>query len=257
MSNRVDARSAYPKWKSDGKSLKSLVVKYDDIVSGKVTAVKVESKALKQFRAVGYEISKGRVLVPHSEEETARRVAGGRIVIKNKSGIHRIQIPVQYHDLEEYLSAIEKNHKLVNSMKANNEHWGFRIREKGYKGPGGYSMTIYRDIRRAIEDLHKYEIVEKPNEFFAGLEIFTISKPSEWYKRVEEQTQYRRSGKGSKRNVRTAKKWRKKNRRNPRVRAKHAEDERKRRAKLKGKKKEEYMKKARKRAMKSFKKKGF
>lgn len=253
VASRVDARSAFPSWKSDGTKLSTLINKYDDVVSGKVTAVKVDPKTLSQYRAAGYETSKGHVMVPHAEEETARRI-GKTIVIKNKSGIERIQIPIEYHNAVQYLRDIRKNQKLIDAMKYKNEAWGFRVRSAKYKGIGGYSTAYYTEIDLLIDELERYDIANEGNgDLFDGLEIFRISNRNEWGRRVDAQTKVRRrKGLGSGiYNPKAAKRRRQRNL--AFIRAKDAEKHRIWRAKLKDRKKEEYKRKARKRAKRSRK----
>jgi len=262
VSAQVDARSAFPKWKSDGKSLKSLVAKYDDVVSGKVTAVKVKPEALKKFKAVGYETSKRRVLVPHDEGETAKLVAGGRIVIKNTSGIERVQIPVEYHNLEQYFSDIEKNSDLIDLMKYKNEWWGFRYFAKNRGLNTGYanSSEIYRNIDLLIEKVRGYETTmeslpgtgrrrHRGDVLYGNLEIYRISKSQNWVHPMEHKREKTKA-----RNRKTSKLYRKRKGSDPKYLAAQAERQRKYREKLKGRKKEEYKRKARKRAKKARKK---
>lgn len=254
MSQKVDARSAYPKWKSDGKSLKSIINKYDDVLSGKVTAVKVDEKTLKKFKAVGYETSRGRVLVPHDQGETAKKVAGGRIVIKNKSGLERIQIPVEFHNLGQWFADIKKNKRLIDSMLSNGEVFGFRY--FGYN-----SAFTYRNIELIVEDIEKYESTiaalpgtgrrkKRGDGLYKNIEIIRISKGVHW------STPDERHAKHTKQYQRRAeKKWRKFHKHDEKYMQRKAEQQRKYRANLKGAQLTEYKKKARKRAKKSRAKK--
>src|SRR5271155_3119765 len=150
----LDARSVTPKWKINGKTLGSIVKKYDDVASGKATAIVVPSAKYKALKKAGFETAPGlRVIVPHSATEKAKFVAG-EVTITNKSGIQRIQIPVEYHNLNQYLRDIKANATIINRMKANNEYFGIRFF-------GGQRANFYADIESLIEDLSRYEDLQK------------------------------------------------------------------------------------------------
>ncbi len=170
---KLDARSADPRWKVKGKSLGSIVKKYDDIASEKSTAVRVPRKTLIAYKKAGYETAKGRVIVPHSATERATR-RGENIVIKSKSGIERVQIPIPFQNLEQYLTDIQKNKRLINGMKRRNEYFGFKFF-------GNNSSEIHSDISHLIEQLQTYSAVTnavsrmKQQEVYRNLEIVRIS----------------------------------------------------------------------------------
>jgi hypothetical protein len=171
--SKIDARSVRPENKVAGKRLDTLVKKFDDVVSGKATAVKVSPAELKRFRKAGFETAQGRVLVPHSKSETARK-QGEAIAIKNKTGVERVQIPVEFHNLRSYLTDLKKNAPLINRMKRRNEYFGIRFY-------GGQRATFYSDIESLIDDLERYDSIStvqgpaKQNEVYRNLEILRIS----------------------------------------------------------------------------------
>lgn len=177
----VDARSAYPTTKINGKSLKSLVAKYDDVVSGKSEPIKVPAKKLKQFRKAGFSTANGRVLVPHSANETARLIKG-EVVIKSTLGIERVQVPVPYENLHQYLTDIKKDSKKINRMKRRGESFGFRFY-------GHNSIAAYDDIDDAIDDLFtRYESIDqalaekspmKQRDVYRNLEFIRITRRGE------------------------------------------------------------------------------
>jgi hypothetical protein len=204
---KIDARSALPNWKIKGKKLSTLVKKYDDVVSGKATAVKVPPKTLKQFRKTGFETANKRVIVPHSKGELAK-LQQGQIAIRNKSGIERVQIPVEYHNLQQYLRDLRKNKALINSMKKRRELFGIRFY-------GGQRAMFYEDINDLLNDLDRYEDIQKyaqsPSkgaEIYRNLEILKMNergtdiieaqvqarkkKSSKEYNRRQRRKQYKR-----------------------------------------------------------------
>lgn len=185
---KIDARSALPSWKVKGKRLDTLIKKYDDVVSGKVTALKVPPAELKKFRKSGFETAQGRVLVPHTQNEVAK-VRKGQVAITNKSGIERIQIPVEFHNLKQYLTDLKKNAKLINRMKRENEYFGIRFF-------GGQRANFYGDIQLLIRDLERYEDIQKhapkakQAEIYRNLEIIKLTKHAAG--RVEDEIQTRK-----------------------------------------------------------------
>lgn len=176
----VDARYARPTTKVNGQNLGTIVSRYDDVASGKATAVKVKSrKQLSAFKKAGYETAKGRVIIPHSATETVR-LERGEVVIKHRSGIERIQIPIPYHRLEQYLADIQKDHKRIDAMKRRNEYFGFKL--------FGNGSNQYSNIELLIEDLQNYQSVQnwgdlsrpKQNEIYRNLEIVKIKRNANW-----------------------------------------------------------------------------
>lgn len=251
--NKLDARSAYPSWKVKGKSLSSIVKKYDDIASEKSTAVKVPRKTLIAYKKAGYETAAGRVIMPHSATERAVR-RGNDIVIKSKSGIERVQIPIPFHRLEQWLTDIQKDKKRINRMKRRNEYFGFKFF-------GNNSSEIHSDIGHLIEQLQTYSAVTnavsrmKQQEIYKNIEIVRISRSSSWVfpseRRRIASKKYRRAA---------SERFRKRLKRKPAaVRAQYRSANAARvkawRDRLKGSNKKKYKEQAKKRAKRSRKKK--
>lgn len=179
LGNKLDARSAQPSWKlPNGKKLSTIVNKYDDVVSGKVTPLKVTPERAKQFRKAGFQVDNHRVLIPHSSSERAV-IERGEVVIKSASGIERVQIPIPYHNLDQYLRDIAADSERINAMKHRNEYFGFRFY-------GNNSATLYSNIEGAIEDLAKYNSVldatsrYKQREVYKNLEIVRVGRKAPW-----------------------------------------------------------------------------
>ena len=174
----VDARSAKPTSKFNGKSLQSIVNKYDDVASGKATALKVPKKQLSQFKKAGFQTQGGKVIIPHSATEKVVRERG-EVVIKSKSGIERVQIPIPFQNLTQYLEDIRKDAKRINAMKRRNEYFGFKFF-------GNNSSSLYQDIGHAIEDLQRYSAIATANtrikqqEIYRNLEIVRVNRAANW-----------------------------------------------------------------------------
>lgn len=254
---KIDARKAKPDQKIAGKKLSTLVSKFDDVISGKVTAVKVSPSELKKFRKSGFETAQGRLLVHHSKSETAK-VQRGTLAITNKRGIERVQIPVEFHNLKQYLTDIKKNAPLIDKMKKRREYFGIRFR-------GGQRANFYSNIELLIADLERYESIEqargktKQLEIYQNLEVLRLTQSGA--EGVERSIQNRKRTMSKAYNKRHAKKVRarikgKSTSIQQHYKDKAAERAREYRARLKRNKAEydSYLKNSRKRAAKSAKK---
>lgn len=248
----LDARYADPRWKVKGKSLGSLVNKFDDVSSGKATALKVPQKTLRAYKKAGYETSSGRVIVPHSATEKAT-VRQGQIVVKSKSGIERVQIPIPFQNLEQYLTDIQKNQRLIDAMKKRGDYFGFKFF-------GNNSSEIHSNIDSLIEHLRQYSTVQHANtrmkqqEIYRNLEIVRIRKDANWIFPGDR----RRLGSKAAR-AKRQQKFRKRLKRKPaaikaRYRRAAADRQKAYRDRLKGQAKKDYKKKAKKRAKRSRRK---
>lgn len=253
---KLDARSAYPSWKVKGKRLDTLIRKYDDVVSGKATAVKVSpAKAKAYAKTAGYERTGERVLVPHSRDESARANRMGEIVIRNKNGLERVQLPVEYHNLAQYLQGIKTDSKRIDRMKGRNEYWGFRFF-------GNNSSEIFRNIDMLVDFVSRYNDVlaakgrKKQQEVYRNLEIIKISDFNKWTFPSERKKESSKAY-----NRKQAKKWRESLKSKPlkvqkAAREANAQKQRDYRARLKNNPKQAkaYKTAAKKRAAKSRKK---
>jgi hypothetical protein len=173
----VDARSVKPT-----KHLKSLVNKYEAVISGKATAVKLSHAETRSRSKAGDMVARprglpARVIVPHDATERVV-VSHGHAKIVNPSGIERVQIPIAFDNLEDYLQSIARKHQTLNRMKANNEYFAFQFY-------GHRSHSMYTSIDLMIEDLLHYEAVENAidfnnakqmNEVYHHLEIVKLPK---------------------------------------------------------------------------------
>src|SRR5689334_18362711 len=175
---KLDARSALTDQIIRGKKLSTVVRKYDDVATGKLTAVKVSSTRLREFRKAGYETALGRVLIPHSATETVT-LKGGEVSIRSAKGIERVQIPIPFQNLPQYFRDIKKNATRIDEMKNRNEYFGFRFF-------GHNSSSLYANIDLAINDLEKYtQVVKatsrvKQQQIYKNLEIVRLRSDKYW-----------------------------------------------------------------------------
>jgi hypothetical protein len=250
VSPKIDARKAVASTKDRGKRLDTLVRKYDDVISGKLQAVKVPASDLKTLRKQGFETAQKRVLVPKTKREIAR-FQGGKIKLTSRTGQERVILPVEFHNLEQYLQDLRKNAPLIDKLKKENEYFGIRFR-------GGQRANFYSSIESLIRDLSKYSFVTSPPnqkkqlDIFQNLEIMRIS-PSGALK-VERTVSEKKPMSAAYARKHSKKQYRKTLRiqtRAARLRQQRRDWQRDYRASLKGKSKQEYKAAARKRAKKS------
>jgi len=237
----IDARAANPTSKSAGKKLSTIVDKFDDILSGKATAVKVTPAQLRSLRKAGFETTHGRAIIPHSATETAK-LKRGQVAITSKTGMERVVLPIEFHDLPQYLRDARANKDVINAMKKRNEYFGIRLH-------GGQRANFYGDIDSLLEDLSRYEAFMAPGtkpqqqDLYRHLEILKLNRRGALA--VEEKVANRNPGKSTSKQKRGFKGFK----------SAKAAAARNYRATLKGKKLEAYKTAARKRAAKSRRKK--
>lgn len=244
----IDARSALPDQKSRGKKLSTIVRRFDDIISGKATAVKLPPAVLKQHRKSGDETAYGKLIVPHSATQKAT-VHGGHVVIKSRSGIERVQLPIEFKNVKQYLKDIQKHEADINRLKGPKEYFAIRFH-------GGQRANAYSSISQLLADLSKYEAIQnsrsraKQLEFYKGLEIVRMSSSAH--------AKFERELEASKPARQKAARKKARRRKGPnylrKLRSKQAERAKAFRSTLTGAKLEKYKAAARKRALKAKKK---
>jgi hypothetical protein len=252
--SNIDARSARPDMIRDGKTLAEQVKTFDDVISDKAEAIKLPQSKLREYKKAGYETIQGRVIVPKLRGDKVT-VKNGEIKIKEKSGIERVKKAVPYQNLEQWLGAMENNQLRINAMKRKNEWFAYKIKDNR-------SWRTYRTIGQLLDDLRngsvsglnlsekfRHESVKNQNEFFEAFEIVRVPTAESWiHTRPERQR--------SPQSKRARKAWLKRTantEKGEERRRQHAERQREYRANMKGKKLNDYKKKAIKRAKKSRK----
>lgn len=257
--SKTDARSAQPYWLRGGKRLDKTVADYDDVLSGKADAVKVEPKQLRQYRKAGYETIKDRVIIPHSATEKASITPKGVIKIReSKSGIQRVEIPIPYHNLEQFVRDGIAQGESLNSLKGGGKrYWA-------YKFFGHNSYATYSDLDLLFQELAdgtasglnlmdkaSESTYKQQNEIYQNLTLFSVpgTGQNSWPRRTDFKPPKASAG--------ARKRYRKRIKNTVmgvRSRQRDAQAHKDWRARLKGKKLNEYKRKAKNRAKKSRKK---
>ena len=178
----VDARSVQPT-----PALRKKIARFDDVLSGKSTPVKLSKNETANMKAAGYDVFKGRVLFPHSAGEKVG-VSHGHARVRQPNGVERVTIPVQYHKLDSYLRGIQKNEKAIDAMKQKNEFFAFRFY-------GHQSNAVYRTIDLLVDDLERYQRIEaarsptssaqEMNEIYRNLEVVKVHRSRDWGQQAE------------------------------------------------------------------------
>lgn len=245
----VDARSVKPT-----KRLTNLIDRFDDVLSGKATPVKLSKSETANMKAAGYETYKGKVIFPHSANEKVG-VSHGHAKLRQPSGVEQVTIPVPYHKLDTYLRDLKKNDKAIDAMKKRDEYFAFRFY-------GHQSNAIYRNIDLLIDDLERYEAIEEArqsgkakdmNEVYRNLEIVKVHRSRDW----DTQAARIRKERGTYSHAAYVRAKKKRSRSNFKINEyldRRKEDSRIYRANLTGKDKTAYKKAAKKRAKKSRRK---
>jgi hypothetical protein len=180
--SKLDARSARPDTKVGGVKLSTLLDRYDDIISEKATAVTIKNKKkLREYKEAGFDVRGNKVIKPHAAGERVTKDRNENIKTISTSGIERIDIPVKFKNLKQYLTDIESNAAAIDRMKRRNEYIGFRFF-------GNNSSNLYSTIRHAIEDLMRYQTIQfvlgksriKQHQVYESVEFVRVPPRAAW-----------------------------------------------------------------------------
>ena len=175
VSASVDARKVKPT-----AALTRAINRYDDVLSGKASAVKVKPSTARAYRKIGHETAGGnRVIIGHLLGERARiderlppTAPEAVKTYHPKKGIERVHLPVGPDQVEQYLA---ENPDVIESMKKGRQRWGFTI--------GGYpSIRTFPSLEMSVEYVRYY----KPRPGFrpSNLVIYRVRSDNEWQKKV-------------------------------------------------------------------------
>lgn len=251
--SKTDARSAQPYWIRGGSRLDKLVARFDDVISGKAAAIEVSDKQLRNYRKAGFETTGKRVIIPHSATERASITPKGNIKIQDsKSGLKRIELPVPYHNLAQWVRDVKAQGAALDSLKGGRPYWA-------YKFSGHNSYAVYVHLEQMFSELSigtasGLNLMDKAdestrkqqNEIYQNLTLFAVPSQSSW--------PLRDIGKRSPLTPEARRKYRKRIKHTlvgQRARDRDAKAKLEYRKKLKGAKLVEYKTKAKKRAKKS------
>ena len=262
--SKTDARSAQPYWIRNGKRLDKVVASYDDVLSGKAEAVKVTPAQLKQYKKAGYDTEQDRVIIPQSAGERATVTKSGTIKVqkikKPETGIKRVELPIPFRDLRQWVEDGRKQAEQLDSLKGGRKLWAYKL--YGHRSYATYSdlTQLFRELSIGtasglnLMDKAREETRKQQNELYQNLTLFAVPSDREWPRG--------NMGRGSRTSKAARQRYTARIKATPigeRARARHAAEERERRAKLKqtgGKALAEYKRKAKARAKKSRKNQG-
>jgi hypothetical protein len=243
----IDARSATP-----NRRLNKLLEKYDPVLSGKASAVKLSKKGIDEYKALGkpYEIAapKGlprRVIVPHDPGERVT-VSHGKVSIQNPAGVKRTILPVKFENLPQYFNDLRKSKPKLKD----GEYFAFRFFSNR-------SHKVFRSMDALVNYLEHYETVfdaieendaEGMSEIFQNLEIIRIDSPGDWKTRTPPKVTWK-SSQHKQRKKKPTPKWKAEQQRQQ-----NADRQRAFRQRMNASEKEKYDKAGRKRAKRSAKK---
>jgi len=190
-----NVRDAKPQWvrkagpRGGTYTLAELVDKYDDLISGKQTPIKLPESETKLLKKRGYEVTKGgKVLYPHAATETVK-VTHGKPDVQHMAGISRIQLEVDYHNIPQYLKDLKKQAPKINKQLKRGAQLAFHYH-------GGHSMT-FRTMQQLLDYLEhdgsgSLALLQHPNrldsrtqnEMYKNLEIVQVT-PAAWERSKE------------------------------------------------------------------------
>jgi len=165
VSKAIDARSIKP-----SSHYNSVIKNFKPVLEGTATAVKLPKKLREQYKSVGYKSAFEKIIIPHGPNERVI-VTHGMPKTTNSSGIVKMDIPVKFINLEQYLRDL----KAKNLKKKEDERWGFRFY-------GFNSRRTYDDFDDMIETLQHYESVLHAIEEKSIEESLEIIEGLTWYK---------------------------------------------------------------------------
>lgn len=255
--SKTDARSAKPSWIRQGKRLDRLVADFDDVLSGKAAAISVSDKDTRLYKKAGYEVKHGRVIIPHTATERVTLSHKGHIKIRDSvSGIRRIEIPIPFHNLKQFVEDGIKQGEMLDTLKGQRAYWAYK-----FFGHNSYATYTHLDLLFSelsegtasglnLMDMARQETRQQQNEIYQNLTFFAVPSQTSWTRREDFRTHS---------NPEARKRRRERNKGTAigeRAARHNAERQQKHREKLTGKKLAEYKRKARARAAKSGKRKG-
>lgn len=251
--SKIDARSARPEMMRQGNRLDKLVAKFDDVISGKAGAVEVSDKQLRQYRKSGYETIGKRVIIPHSATEKASITRKGYIQVKeSKSGIKRVELPIPFHNLEQFVRDGEAQGRVLDNLKGGRKYWAYKF--NGFNSYSTYERLdlLFSELSEGTASgLNLMEIAHEATprqqkEVYQNLTFFAIPDYSSW--------PTRNIGKQSRPSAQARKRYRRRIKNTlagERQRVQDAAAHKQWRSKLSGAELEKYKRKARKRAKKA------
>lgn len=189
----IDARSVKP-----SKHFLAKVKEYRPVIEGRMASVKVPAKSAASYIEhvnKSARFVKGpqgpRLLVPKAPDEKVTATRSGLVRISHPAGMERVQIPVAYHNLEQWLRAAKRKKGAINGMKKRGERFAFNFM-------GNHSISFFDDIGALLDTLQHYNSVEASIEgddseyqesIYQNLEIIKFKKGA-WYEPARNKRPY-------------------------------------------------------------------
>jgi hypothetical protein len=156
-------RGALPSTIQNGKMLREYVKKYKAATpsGGNIAQIiKVPKTIAKQYRKLDYTTDATRgspgthVMVPVPSKNGKVTIdKDGGIHVPTPGGIEIVHLPVQYHNLTQYLQDVQKDSRHINRMKSANELFGFQYY-------GNNSIEAFPNIQSLLSHLTAYHSLE-------------------------------------------------------------------------------------------------
>jgi hypothetical protein len=149
---KVDISQAHPSTIVGGKTLREYIRKFPQAAEGKAAVVTLPRSKSIEYGKLGYRRLGNMVEVPALPGTKVTVTAAGEIQTKDASGITIVHLPIQYHNLEQYLKDIRKDARKINKMKADNELFGFSFY-------GSHNNVGHPDIQHVLDTIKKYDSI--------------------------------------------------------------------------------------------------
>lgn len=163
-----------------------LVNKYQSLISGRAVAVpisKLSDEDLKDNKRLYDKAGGGKfIIVDHGPDETVK-VVKGKVVLTHPAGIERIQVPIKFQNLEQWLLDFQKEIPRLEKERHGHAMFAFRF----YGG----SSQPYNTLSAMFQDLIGYKTLQESitrgdtklqREIFRNLEIIIVQNSGTWFR---------------------------------------------------------------------------
>lgn len=154
------------------------VAKFAGVLTGDDKVYKVSKSEARKLRAAGQTVVNDKLIL-RAEPGTRRDYKAGKIHTKplEKEGFERIEFPVPYRNLAQWLRTA-RNDPALENLKRPGDRWAFR-----YFGNNSYDT--YADLDAMLADLERYESTEEAiddgdeegmREVYRNVELFRVQR---------------------------------------------------------------------------------
>jgi hypothetical protein len=171
-----------PRWGVE--SLQHRIAEFGAVLQGKATPVTLKSeKDIEHYRNQGYTVTKlegtkPRVIVPHAPDEIVKVEKGSIVRIPGK-GLKSVQIPIEYHNVDDYISQL----KALKLDAGPDAYFGFNFF-------GGKSHMLFSNTSLLAEYFQHYKSRFSSTQWsqsFPQFEILKVSrarKNANWFDKI-------------------------------------------------------------------------